>query len=135
MPVHTIDIDAQKIQVHGRSSTGKDSIERRFTFLLDQRVQSGNLIVITIRPFEFGKFNFICFDEQTTPMMVIQQIPGTAVELSVPSAEFDTVAIGRANDLKDLFNDAVFASLRSHILAELLKEYRFWIDSGFSPAL
>lgn len=67
--------------------------------------------------------------------MVIQQIPSTPAELSIPSAKFDTVAIGRANNFKDFFNDAIFASLRGNIFAELLEEYRFWFDSGFSPTL
>tara|TARA_E500000331_G_scaffold108984_1_gene105969 strand:+ start:1518 stop:1730 length:213 start_codon:yes stop_codon:yes gene_type:complete len=69
------------------------------------------------------------------PVMVIQHISCTAVELSVPSAEFNTVTICRADDLEYLFNNAVFAPLRRHILAKLMKECRFWIEPRFSPAL
>ena len=74
---------------------------------------------VTLLPVWFAckaaKFSGGSFDEDSIPSFIVNQVPGVAQVLSIPSAEFDTPWIFHADNLLDFFQDAVLSGLGCHV--------------------
>ena len=128
VPVEPVHVDAKQVQILWRAGLGENCIKGVRARGLYETIQRRDPVVGGVFSLQFLELFGAAFDLETTPILVVQQVPGIAVELAVPSAKLDAIAVGRSDDLEDLLDDAVFAALRGDLAGVLAQIGGFRFD-------